>query len=58
MSQTAVHAITLYTTLRSLNSALKWTNMFKLDILDHSWTPLPTTGHTGPVDAKLGSMCH
>jgi len=57
MSQSAVHAINWYTSPRSLNSALKWTNSFKLDILDHSWTPLPTTGHTGPVDAILSSIC-
>jgi len=57
-SQSAVHAITWYTSPRSLNSALKWTNSCKLDILDHSWPPLPTAGHTGPVDAILCSICH
>jgi len=36
---------------RILNSDLKWTNSFKLDIIDHSWPPLPKTGHTGPVYA-------
>jgi len=58
LSQTAVHSITWYTRPRSLNSALKWTNSFKLDILDHSWPPLPTTSNTGPVDAILCSICH
>jgi len=49
LSQCAVHVITCYTRPRSLNSALKWTNYCKLDILDHSWPPLLTAGHTGPV---------
>jgi len=31
---------------------------FKLDILDHTWPPLPTTCHTGPVDDILCSICH
>jgi len=39
--QSAIHAITWYTRPRFLNSALKWTNSFKLDILNHRWPPLP-----------------
>jgi len=58
LSQTAVHAINWYTVPRSLNSALKCTNAFKLDILDHSCPPLPTPGHTWPVDAIICSICH
>jgi len=58
LSQTAVHAISWYTRPRSLNSALKCTNSFKLDILDNSWSPLPTTDHTGPINAILCSICH
>jgi len=52
-----VHAITWNTRPRSLNSALKRTNSFKLDILDHRWPPLPTTAHTGSVDAILCKIC-
>jgi len=26
---------------------------FKLDIVDHSWPPVPTAGHAGPVDAFI-----
>jgi len=58
LSQTAVNAITWYTRPWSLNSALKWSNSFKLDILDNSWPPVPTTGNTGSVDAILCSICH
>jgi len=58
LSQSNVHAIACYTRPRSLNSALKCTNSLKLDIVEHSWPPLPTTGHTGPVDAILGIMFH
>jgi len=54
---TAVQAITWYTRPRSLNSALKWTNSIKLDIHNHNWPPLPTTGNTGPVDDILCSFC-
>jgi len=53
LSQTAVHAITWYTRPRSLNSDLRWTNSFKLDILDNCWPPLPTTGNTVSVVAIL-----
>jgi len=56
LSQRSVHGITWNTRLRTLNSALKLTNSFKLDILDHSWLALPTTSHTGPVDAILCSI--
>jgi len=58
LPQTAVHTITWYTRPRSLNSALKWTNSFKLDILENSWPPLPTIGNMGPVDATLCSIYH
>jgi len=58
LSQSAVHAVTWYTRSRSLNSALKWTISFKLDILDNSWPPFPITANTGPVDAILCSICH
>jgi len=47
----SLHSVTLYTKSRSLNSDLKCTNSFKLDVHYHFWPPLPTTGHTGPVDA-------
>jgi len=57
-SQSAVHAITWNIRPRSLNSALKWTNSIKHDILDHGWPPLFTTDHTWPVNAILCGICH
>jgi len=57
MCQSALYAITWYTRPRFINSALKWTNSFKFDILHHSGPPLPTTDHTGSLDAILCSIC-
>jgi len=54
----SLNSVNWYSRPRSLNSALKWTNSIKLDIIDHAWPPLLTTDHTGPVNAILCSICH